>query len=196
MSAAVLLYDSVCFFVSIAKQEISHHSGVAALFYMQETFTDLLVASDPGKRPLTAATPGKPPSTPRQPPSTPRQQTHKYKATELEVSSKTQLDAVLHRSLRKRRTAQTCLNELSSRSHVVVTLTLTQHVPVLQGTGLQHAAANSSSSAGASGSSSPVSRSSSGQLSRQDDVCTTEDGASDCSSEAGAVAPITTYLIG
>lgn len=162
---------------------------------LQDAITDLLLTVQSAK-PI-----GKPASAP-----TPRKQqmTSRYTcgASELEVSSSEHLSNILRKSLLKRRTAATNLNDDSSRSHVVVTLTLTQQVPLASHSKSVEPAAvaisnsNGSSRAQSAADSSPTHRSSSRPANRQQVDSGMGDAASDSSSEAESVVPVTTYLIG
>ncbi|KAF8065656.1 KIN4A [Scenedesmus sp. PABB004] len=111
----------------------------------------------------------------------------KYSRREVPVTSAAQLKELVARTLRKRRTAATCINDRSSRSHAIVTITLEQCVT------LRAAGSAPGSGAGSPAGGTPSPRG--GDGSEEPDTPRGAVASSDGGSDAG-VAPVSTYLIG
>lgn len=121
------------------------------------------------------------------PPGPQRQQYTWHKAT---LTSAAEMKALVHSVLRKRRTASTCLNDKSSRSHVIVSITLQQQVQQQQGSA--HDAGGMSSPLQSCDQDATETCSTAG-----DDPTMTDEVGSDAGSVAAAsVAGVSTYLIG
>lgn len=120
------------------------------------------------------------------------------------MNSSSETKALVQHVLRKRHTASTCLNDKSSRSHVIVTITLEQRKAIIEHKYAEdeeplRSSASSTTSAGA-GSNSSVggSAGSTSDLSslRQQDSVDSRSVPEDASSEAGSASAVDTYLIG
>lgn len=103
------------------------------------------------------------------------------------------MKSLVQHVLRKRHTASTCLNDKSSRSHVIVTITLEQRKAIIEHTYAEGEEPPCSSA-------SSVTSSSISDLSslRHLDSVETRSVQEDAASEAGSTAPaaVDTYLIG
>lgn len=127
----------------------------------------------------------------------------KYSWRKVTLTNSTEMKALVQHVLRKRHTASTCLNDKSSRSHVIVTITLEQRKAINEHT---YAAAegdeppcSSASSLTVAAASSSIGGSTSDLSSlRHLDSVETRSVQDDAASEAGsaAAAPADTYLIG
>jgi hypothetical protein len=123
----------------------------------------------------------------------------KYNWQKVTLTNSTEMKALVQHVLRKRHTASTTLNEKSSRSHVIVTITLEQRKAIIEHTYAEGeeppcSSANSITSAAAS-SSIGGSLSDLSSLKHTDSI-ETRSVQDDTASEAGSAAPVDTYLIG
>lgn len=121
----------------------------------------------------------------------------KYNEQKVTITSGEDMKELVQHVLLKRQTAATCINERSSRSHVIVTIELEQRRAITERTFADDEEPGCSSAGSMVSSCAPsVSAGSMADLSslkQQDSV----DARSDAGSEAGSVAPaVTTYLIG
>ena len=128
----------------------------------------------------------------------------KYSEQKVTLSSSVDMKAMLQHVLRKRRTASTCLNDKSSRSHVIITIALEQRKAIIEHkfTDDEEPPQSSASSVvSMSVASSSVLAASCGSISelsgvRRLDAADTRSVQEDAESEAGVAAPLDTYLIG
>lgn len=170
------------------------------LLFSQEQFTDLLAPMDPAASKPPPSVHFRTPHKRQQPSGS------KYKWQTKEVNSGKELRELVHHTLRKRHTAQTILNKKSSRSHVIVTLSLEQRIPVFSEkhtAGALGSGSSSSSSPAGSTMGSSMASAEYGQDAAAAGGPTVMDSprgsgsAGDCSSsDAGSFAGVTTYLLG
>lgn len=138
----------------------------------------------------------------------------KYSWQKVTLNSSSEMKSLVQHVLRKRHTASTCLNDKSSRSHVIVTITLEQRKAISEhkyadddgsdapqssassmvSTSTAAAAAASTPAASRTGSVSDLSSLTSRQ--QQDAASETRSVQEDASSEADSAAGVDTYLIG
>lgn len=118
----------------------------------------------------------------------------KYSWQKVTLHSSSEMKALIQHVLRKRHTASTCLNDKSSRSHVIITVALeqskaiTEHKAYADDDELPQSSDSSVVSAGgASSSMGGVQQAESGE---------THSVQEDASSEAGSAGGLDTYLIG
>jgi hypothetical protein len=200
-------------------------------FHLQERFTDLLAASAHPPPPSGISSnsgsfsSGSGQHTARSVLGRPRPHSRqampaRYSWQKVTLGSSSETKALIQQVLRKRHTASTCLNDKSSRSHVIVTITLEQRKaisehkyaeddepPASSASSVVSACAASSSSitgtsvtggSGIGSSLAGVGAGSSVDLSslRQQDCSETRSMQEDASSEAGSSGGLDTYLIG
>jgi hypothetical protein len=187
-----------------------------ALSVLQERFTDLLAAS--AHPPTTGSSGGGGSSVgggshlgPRSVHFRPPLHHHrhaaaptKYSWQKVTLTNSSEMKALVQHVLRKRHTASTCLNDKSSRSHVIVTITLEQRKAINEHTyaaaeGDEPPCSSASSLTSAAATSSSIGGSTADLSSlRQLDSVETRSVQDDAASEAGsaAAAPVDTYLIG
>jgi len=180
---------------------------------LQERFTDLLAASAHPPTPINSRSSSSSSlhgarSTHVKPPLHRQASQTKYNWQKVTLNSSSETKALVQHVLRKRHTASTCLNDKSSRSHVIVTITLEQRKAIIEHKYAEdeeplRSSAGSMTSAGAgtscsSSSSVGGSAGSTSDLSslRQQDSLDSRSVPEDTSSEAGSAAAVDTYLIG
>lgn len=173
------------------------HAAALDTHQPQERFTDLLAPRDSESALKPLSSPFSQNTSPFKQPvacsSSSAAQQRKYSWAKVTVTSAAQLKSLVQHTLRKRHTASTAINDKSSRSHVIVTITVEQRRQVFEtgDAGLEPAAASDEGSRRVSSSNSSTA------AETVDTDLPADCGSSECDSiSVCGASPVTTYLIG
>lgn len=175
---------------------------------LQERFTDLLAASahPPATSSSSSQHLGARSVNFRHPLQHRQAAASKYSWQKVTLTNSEEMKTLVQHVLRKRHTASTCLNDKSSRSHVIVTITLEQRKAIIEHKYAEDeeppgsSASSMTSASTATGAGGSMLAAGAGSLSdlsslRQQDSSDVRSVQDDAASE-GSAAPVDTYLIG